>query len=343
MHQSSRSGRNQSLTEPLLEIQGLKKYFYGSTGKPQDALLRKHTVVKAVDGVDLRINKGESFGIVGESGCGKSTLGRTILRLFEPTEGKIVFHDTDITRLSQTEMRPFRKNMQLVLQNPYSSLNPRKKIKAIIGETLQFHGFKDTQYKVNQALEEVGLKADLGNRYPHELSGGQRQRVAIARAISIQPEFVVLDEVTSSLDVSIQAQIVNLLIDLKERLGLSYLFISHDLAIVKHICDRIAVMYLGKVVEEATSASMFTDTLHPYTKSLVSSIPSPEADSDWKPSLPRSEIETSMSGMQGCRFSPRCPYAFDRCKVEEPELTSRNSSHPVSCHLYHSGTIEVPN
>jgi oligopeptide transport system ATP-binding protein len=330
------------MTETLLEVTGLKKYFYGNTGKVQDFFLRKHTVVRAVDGVDLKINKGESFGIVGESGCGKSTLGRTILRLFEPTEGKIVFQGTDITNLSHKDMRQFRKNMQLVLQNPYSSLNPRKKIKNIIGETLEFHGFSDSKDKTQRVLEEVGLKPEFANRYPHELSGGQRQRVAIARAISIQPEFVVLDEVTSSLDVSVQAQIINLLLELKDKLGLSYLFISHDLAIVRHICDKVAVMYLGKIVEEASSGSIFSDTLHPYTKSLVSSIPSPEVDSDWKPSLPKSELETSFANViQGCRFNPRCPYVFDRCKVEEPELSARSTLHPVSCHLYHSGTLEV--
>ncbi|HZW56484.1 MAG TPA: ABC transporter ATP-binding protein [Nitrososphaerales archaeon] len=321
----------------LLEVVGLKKHFQGGTGKFQDFFLRKHTTVKALDGVDLRINKGESFGIVGESGCGKSTLGRTVLRLLDPTEGKIVFKGTDITNIPQKEMRNFRKNMQLVLQNPYSSLNPRKKIKDIISETLGFHGFDDRTERTKRVIQEVGLKLEHLERYPHELSGGQRQRVAIARAISIEPEFVVLDEVTSSLDVSVQAQIINLLLELKEKLGLSYMFISHDLAIVKHMCDKVAVMYLGKIVEEADAQSIFSDTLHPYTKSLVSSIPSPEVESDWKPTLPRTEIETSLTTISGCRFNPRCPFVFERCKVEEPELSSRGSSHAVSCHLYHSG------
>jgi oligopeptide transport system ATP-binding protein len=328
-----------SSASPLLEVQGLKKYFFGSTGRAQDFFLRKHSVVKAVDGVDLTIGKGESFGIVGESGCGKSTLGRTLLRLMEPTEGKIIFQGVDITDLSHGEMQRFRKNMQLVLQNPYSSLNPRKRVKNILKETLEFHGLTDTETKSAEVLELVGLKRDYGERYPHEMSGGQRQRVAIARAICIEPELVVLDEVTSSLDVSVQGQIINLLIDLKDKLGLSYLFISHDLAIVKHICDRVGVMYLGKIVEAASSQEIFSDTLHPYTQSLVSSIPSPEVDSEWKPTLPRTEMETSLGAITGCRFNPRCPYVFDPCPKEEPELTSKGAAHPVACHLYTSGRV----
>ena len=323
----------------LLEVRGLKKYFYANTGRAQDFFLRKRNVVKAVDGVDLTIGKGESFGIVGESGCGKSTLGRTLLRLIEPTEGKIFFQGNDITDLSHGEMQRYRKNMQLVLQNPYSSLNPRKRVKAIIGETLEFHGLSDTNAKSKEVLELVGLKPEFGERYPHEMSGGQRQRVAIARAICIEPELVVLDEVTSSLDVSVQGQIINLLIDLKDKLGLSYLFISHDLATVKHICDQVGVMYLGRVVEQAPSESIFSKTLHPYTQSLVSSIPSPEVDSEWKPTLPKTELESSMGEINGCRFHPRCPYVFERCKTEEPELTSKGADHPVACHLYTSGRI----
>jgi oligopeptide/dipeptide ABC transporter ATP-binding protein len=321
----------------LLEVRGLKKYFYASTGRVQDFFLRKRNVVKAVDGVDLKIGKGESFGIVGESGCGKSTLGRTLLRLTEPTEGKIFFQGKDITDLSQGQMQRYRKNMQLVLQNPYSSLNPRKRVRAILGETLEFHGLTDTESKSKQVLELVGLKPEFGDRYPHEMSGGQRQRVAIARAICIEPELVVLDEVTSSLDVSVQGQIINLLIDLKDKLGLSYLFISHDLATVKHICDHVGVMYLGKIVEEAPSETIFSKTLHPYTQSLVSSIPSPEVDSEWKPTLPKTELESSLGAIPGCRFNPRCPYVFERCTIEEPELTSKGADHPVSCHLYTSG------
>ena len=323
----------------LVEVQGLKKYFYANTGRIQDFFVRKHFIVKAVDGVDLKIGKGESLGIVGESGCGKSTLGRALLRLIEPTEGKIFFQGTDITNLSHGEMQRYRKNMQLVLQNPYSSLNPRKRVKDILGETLEFHGLRDTDSKSRQVLELVGLKAEFGERFPHEMSGGQRQRVAIARAICIEPELVVLDEVTSSLDVSVQGQIINLLIDLKDKLGLSYLFISHDLAIVKHICDQVGVMYLGKIVEETSSESIFSKTLHPYTQSLVSSIPSAEVDSEWKPTLPKTELESSLGAITGCRFNPRCPYVFERCTVEEPELTSRGADHPVACHLYTSGRV----
>ncbi len=322
-----------------MEVQGLKKYFYANTGKFQDFFLRKRNVVKAVDGVDLKIGKGESFGIVGESGCGKSTLGRTVLRLLEPTEGKIFFQGKEITNISQSEMRTYRKDMQLVLQNPYSSLNPRKRVKDILSETLKFHGFRDTTEKSTSVLELVGLEPEFGERYPHEMSGGQRQRIAIARAICIEPELVVLDEVTSSLDVSVQGQIINLLIDLKDKLGLSYLFISHDLAVVRHICDQVGVMYLGKIVEEAPSDSIFSKTLHPYTQSLVSSIPSPEVDSEWNPTLPKTELESSLGEITGCRFNPRCPYAFDKCKIEEPELTTKGADHPVSCHLYTSGRV----
>jgi oligopeptide/dipeptide ABC transporter ATP-binding protein len=327
------------LSENLVEVQGLKKYFYTNTGRFQDFFLRKRNVVKAVDGVGLQIGKGESFGIVGESGCGKSTLGRTLLRLFEPTEGKIFFQGKEITNISQSEMRTYRKNMQLVLQNPYSSLNPRKRVRNILSETLEFHGFKDTNEKSMRVLELVGLEPEFGERYPHEMSGGQRQRVAIARAICIEPELVVLDEVTSSLDVSVQGQIINLLIDLKDKLGLSYLFISHDLAIVRHICDQVGVMYLGKIVEEAPSDSIFSKTLHPYTQSLVSSIPSPEVDSEWNPTLPKTELESSLGEIAGCRFNPRCAYAFDKCKIEEPKLSTKGADHPVSCHLYTSGRV----
>jgi oligopeptide/dipeptide ABC transporter ATP-binding protein len=333
------------MSEPLLEVTDLKKYFQAGTGGVSGFFRRRKNLVRAVDDVSLEIGNGESLGIVGESGCGKSTLGKTILRLTEPTEGKIIFQGTDITNLSLNEMRRFRKNMQLVLQNPYSSLNPRKKVKSIIGETLEFHGFDNRAERTRKVLEQVGLKPEFGERYPHEMSGGQRQRVAIARAICVEPKLVVLDEVTSSLDVSIQGQIINLLLELKASLSLSYLFISHDLAIVKHICDRVGVMYLGKIVEEAEADSIFSKTLHPYTQSLVSSIPSPEVDSDWKPTLPKTDIEDSLVSITNgncCRFNPRCPYAFDRCRVEEPELSSKGVDHPVSCHIYSSGKmIEV--
>jgi oligopeptide transport system ATP-binding protein len=329
------------LSDALLEVRGLKKYFSSGTGKLQDYFLRKRVVIKAVDGVDLNIQRGESLGVVGESGCGKSTLGRTVLRLYEPTTGKIFFQGNDITNLPRKNLQKYRKNMQLVLQNPYSSLNPRKKIKDIIGETLAFHGFSEKAEQTSRVLELVGLKKEYGERYPHQMSGGQRQRVAIARAISVQPELLVLDEVTSSLDVSIQGQIINLLIDLKDQLRLSYLFISHDLAIVKHICDRVCVMYLGKIVEEGSAESIFSKTLHPYSQSLVSSIPSPEVDAAWNPTLPTKEME-SFEDIVGCRFNPRCPYVFDKCKKDEPPLTtSVAADHPVACHLYTENRVPV--
>jgi oligopeptide/dipeptide ABC transporter ATP-binding protein len=317
-----------------MQVVGLKKYFYESTGSLLDYLKRKKTVLKAVDGVDLKVNKEESLGIVGESGCGKSTLGRTILRLYEPTEGRIVFQGKDITHLGKEDLRHYRKSMQLVLQNPYSSLNPRKRVKQILKEVMEYHGFDDCERRAKDVLINVGLKPEHGERYPHELSGGQRQRVAIARAISIEPEFIVLDEVTSSLDVSVQAQIINLLLDLKRKFGLSYLFISHDLAVVKHICDRVAVMYLGKIVESGSIDSIFVDTLHPYAQALVSSIPSPEMTKEWKPTLLPGELQPTIGIPSGCRFHPRCPYAFDRCMGEEPELSDRSTAHLVACHLY---------
>jgi len=291
-------------------------------------------MLKAVDGVDLTINKGESVGVVGESGCGKSTLGRTILRLYEPDDGKIIFKGHDISHIRGNELRRFRKDMQLVLQNPYSSLNPRKTIENILTDAMSYHGIGDARRRVKDLLFLVGLKPDHAERYPHELSGGQRQRVAIARAISFEPEFIVLDEITSALDVSVQAQIINLLLNLKEKLGLSYLFISHDLAVVKHICDRVAVMYLGRVVEEAPVESFFRETLHPYSQALVSSIPSPEAEIAWEPALLSGEPGSSSQIPSGCRFNPRCPRVFDRCRKEDPKLSLERVDHFVACHLY---------
>ncbi len=325
----------------MIEVEGLKKYFYESPHTVIDYLRRKKVVLKAVDGVDLQVKKEESLGIVGESGCGKSTLGRTILRLHEPTGGRILFRGKDITHLPTKELRSYRKNMQLVLQNPYSSLNPRKRVKQMLKEVIDYHGLDDGENRVKNVIAEVGLKPEHGERYPHGLSGGQRQRVAIARAIAIEPEFIVLDEVTSSLDVSVQAQIINLLIDLKRKFGLSYLFISHDLAVVKHICDRVAVMYLGKIVESTSADSIFSDTLHPYTKALVSSIPSPETETEWKPTLLPGELQSVSNTPTGCRFHPRCPYVFDRCVSEEPELAGRGNEHLVACHLYASGRAEM--
>lgn len=322
------------MNEPLLQVTGLKKYFFEGNDNLLRDLQRKRIILRAVDGVDLRVGKEESIGIVGESGSGKSTLGRTILRLYEPTEGKIIFAGQDISHLSGEKLRPYRKRMQLVLQNPYSSLNPRHRVKEILMDAMSYHRLDDINSRTKRVIEAVGLKQEHGERYPHELSGGQRQRVAIARAICVEPEFIVLDEVTSSLDVSIQAQIINLLLELKEKFRLSYLFISHDLAVVKHICDKVAVMYLGKIAEEAETDSIFVDTYHPYTLALISSIPSPDIATQWKPTLLPVDVQGSSQIPNGCRFHPRCPYAFDRCKIEEPELSSRGTTHSVACHLY---------
>jgi ABC-type oligopeptide transport system ATPase subunit len=270
--------------EPIIQTISLEKHFV-ERRSAGDLFHRRRRLLKAVDGVAIRINKGESVGVVGESGCGKSTLGRTILRLYEPDNGQVIFKGQDISHIKGKELRRFRKEMQLVLQNPYSSLNPRKTVRSILIDAMSYHGIQDAAVRIRDLVALVGFKLEHLDRYPHELSGGERQRVAIARAISIEPDFVVLDEVTSSLDVSVQAQIINLLVDLKEKFELSYLFISHDLAVVKHICDRIAVMYLGRIVEEALVDSFFKKTLHPYSKALVSSIPSPEVEVQWNPTL----------------------------------------------------------
>lgn len=330
------------MNAPLLQVLGLKKYFFEGAGNFIDNLRRRKTILKAVDGVDLTLRKGESIGIVGESGCGKSTLGRTILRLYEPTEGRIIFSGQEISSLGKDQLRHYRKRMQLVLQNPYSSLNPRKRVKEILKDAIEYHGLDDSETRTKQALEDTGLKADHADRYPHELSGGQRQRVAIARAISVEPEFIVLDEVTSSLDVSVQAQIINLLIDLKAKLNLSYLFISHDLAVVKHICDNVAVMYVGRIVEEGIASSIFANSLHPYTQALVSSIPSLDSETEWKPTLRSTEVQKISEIPTGCRFNPRCPFVFDRCKIEEPMLSAQTTGHPVACHLYGQKVSELP-
>jgi peptide/nickel transport system ATP-binding protein len=318
----------------LVEIEELRVWFPIKSG----LVLDRHVGdVKAVDGVSLTIRRGETLGLVGESGCGKSTLGRTLLRLYAPTEGRIVFDGTDITTLSEGELRPLRGRMQMVFQDPFSSLNPRHSVGRLVGEPLRVHGVakgKAVATRVRELLGVVGLPADAANRYPHEFSGGQRQRVGLARALALNPEFLVCDEPVSALDVSIQAQIVNLLEELQGEFGLTYLFIAHDLAVVRHISDRIAVMYLGKVVEVAAGDDLYDNPLHPYTLTLLSAIPipDPEVERARRPLRVEGDLPSPADPPAACRFHTRCPFVQPtRCRDEEPPLRDVGGQ-LVACH-----------
>jgi oligopeptide/dipeptide ABC transporter ATP-binding protein len=318
----------------LLQIRELKKYFPLRGG-----LLNRHVGdVKAVDGVDLDIVRGESFGLVGESGSGKTTLGKTILRLIEPTEGQIIFDGQDLCQLSESEMRQWRAEMQIVFQDPYSSLNPRMTVKRIVGEPLLIHHRargRALEDRVHELIELVGLMEDHLYRYPHEFSGGQRQRVGVARALALEPKMLVLDEPTSALDVSVQAQVLNLLLDLQLRLGLTYLFISHDLSVIRYICDRVALMYLGRIVEIGSIEEIFQKPLHPYTRALLSAIPMPDPDHVSDEIILEGDASTLGAKGGSCRFAPRCPAArMALCLEREPELMDKGNGHLVACHLY---------
>ena len=316
----------------LLEIKKLKKYFPIKSG----VFSRTVNYIKAVDGVDLNIGKGTTLGLVGESGCGKSTLGKTIIKLLNPTEGQIIFENTDITDFDTSTIRPLRKNMQMIFQNPYGSLNPRMNVESLITEGMEIHNLHNKGERRDVAidlLEKVGLPKYSLNQYPHEFSGGQRQRIAIARALAVKPSFIVCDEPVSALDVSIQAQIVNLLLSLQKEFNLTYLFISHDLRVVKHISNIVAVMYLGKIVEIATSDEIYKNPLHPYTKILISAIPDIKKEKVNRKIVISGDVPNPIDPPSGCSFHPRCPIAEEKCKTTTPQLTDKGGNHMASCHL----------
>jgi len=319
------------MENPLLKVEELKKYFPIKKG-----LFSKPSYVKAVDGISFYVNKGETLGLVGESGSGKTTVGLLILRLIEPTSGRIFFASENIAEMSQREMMKFRRRMSIVFQDPLSSLNPRMKVKEMLKRPLVLHGIKNEEdiiTRIIKILEMVGLGREHLDRYPHELSGGQQQRVAVARAIILNPDLVVHDEPTSSLDVSVQAQILNLLLKLQRELNLTYLFITHDLVMVRHVSDRVAVMYLGKIVEVAETDELFSNTMHPYTAALLSAapIPRPEAK-DVKRFVVSGEPPSPINPPLGCRFHPRCTYVTEKCRKEEPQLIDLGKNHLVACH-----------
>ncbi|GED69019.1 ABC transporter ATP-binding protein [Brevibacillus reuszeri] len=318
----------------LLTVNDLKTYFTVNKG----LLGKSNDVVKAVDGVSFEVRKGETLGLVGESGCGKSTTGRSIMRLIEPTGGTIHFEGKEISKLSPSQFRPLRKQMQIVFQDPYASLNPRmtvqKALEEAIGVRLPQLSAKERVEHVQELLNLVGLNSQFASRYPHEFSGGQRQRIGIARALAVQPSLIVADEPVSALDVSIQAQIVNLLQDLQQRLGLGYLFISHDLGVVRHISDRIAVMYLGRIVEIADKKDLFARPMHPYTQALMSAVPKANPLRKKERIVLTGDVPNPAKPPAGCAFHTRCPHAVEMCSQVRPVATSVNANHYVSCHLY---------
>jgi oligopeptide transport system ATP-binding protein len=322
------------MSEPLLEVTDLVKHFPVKSGVVVDRVVAH---VKAVDGVSLTINEGETLGLVGESGCGKSTLSRTILQLTAPTSGSVRFRGEELVGRSRRSLRPVRRQMQMIFQDPYASLNPRKRVGQIIGEPIELHGLasgRDVSRRVQELLDRVGLSPEHANRYPHEFSGGQRQRIGIARALGLQPKLIIADEPVSALDVSVQAQIVNLLKDLQEELGLSYLFVAHDLGVVRHVSDRVAVMYLGRIVESAPAARLYDHPMHPYSNALLSAVPIPDPKLNFQRErlVLDGDVPSPIDPPSGCHFHTRCPWSTQVCDDDDPRLEELEDAHVVACH-----------
>ena len=323
--------------EEILRVEDLKVHFPLTKGV---VIRRQVGTIKAVDGVSFSLRRGDTLGLVGESGCGKSTTGLAVLRMLTPTAGRILFEGLDITSHDAGTMRTMRRHMQMVYQDPYGSLNPRMTVRSIVGEPLRIHGLasddKAYRERVASLIAMVGLLPDMADRYPHEFSGGQRQRIGIARALALDPSLLICDEPVSALDVSIQAQVVNLFMDLQERLGLTYIFIAHDLAVVRHISDRIAVMYLGRIVEIAGRDDLYKRPLHPYTEALLAAVPvaDPEVEARRPRAIIKGEVPSALRPPSGCRFHPRCPKVMDKCKTVEPALAELGGGRAVACHLH---------
>jgi len=320
------------MAEPLVEVKGLKKYF-----PTQKVWRQKKSFVRAVDGVDLAIYRGEVLGLVGESGCGKTTVGRLILKLTEPTEGEIFFEGKNITHLDQKEIHPLRRYFQIIFQDPFASLNPRMTVAEIVGRPLEIHGLIEPSQRderVGQILESVGLPREHLYRYPHEFSGGQRKRIGIARALATQPKLIVADEPTSALDVSVQAQILNLMKELQKAFGLTYLFVSHNIGVIRHMSDRVAVMYLGKLVEIGKKRELFASPLHPYTKALLAAVPSLNPKTKREEIILEGDVPSPINPPAGCRFHPRCKYVLPKCSREEPIFHWQGDERWIACHLY---------
>ena len=322
------------MTQPVLKIEGLQKHFATTTG---GAFSKVKGTVKAVDGIDLEIYAGQTIGLVGESGCGKTTAGRTILKLYEPTGGKITFEGQDITNLTPKQMKPLRSQMQMIFQDPFASLNPRHTVGTIIGAAFDIQGITPeggVEAEVQRLMARVGLNPEHINRYPHEFSGGQRQRIGVARAIALKPRLIVADEPVSALDVSIQAQVVNLLEDLQDEFNMAYIFVAHDLSVVQHISDRVIVMYLGKVMEEADKVDLFTHPRHPYTKALLSAVPVADPIKGRKREriILQGDLPSPVNPPAGCVFNTRCWKAQDKCRTEVPQLMQIGTNHRIACH-----------